>query len=189
MVDDAALREWFRREVMPHEHALAAYIRRNWRVADDVMDLLHDVYEQAIAGARNELPLATRRYLFTVARNHLINRAKRAKIIPFELVADFETIAHEDDIFEAERQLDARDALRQVQEGLEKLTPRVRQIIRLRKIDGLNIRETAERLGISSDAVRQQTVWGMRALTSHMAGGRGRIVRKRFFRRSDGGEA
>lgn len=171
MLDDAVIRDWFRREVLPLEKQLTHFIRRNWRVEDDVTDLRHDVYELAITGARKGLPLATRPYLFVIARNHLINRAKRARIVSFELVADLELIENDLGAFDPERHLSAREALRRVQEGLAMLTPRVRQIVQLRKIDGLNIKETAELLGIGSDAVRQQTSVGMRALTEHMLGG------------------
>lgn len=191
MLDDAEIREWFRREVLPLEGQLTHFIRHNWRVEDDVMDLRHDVYELAIAGARQGLPLATRPYMFVIARNHLINRAKRARIVSFELVADLELVDSDFGLFDAERHLGAREALRRVQEGLAKLTPRVRQIVQLRKIEGLNIRETAERLGIGSDAVRQQTSIGMRALTDHMLGGGGRGTAKVALpdRRETGGDA
>lgn len=172
MLDDAEIRDWFQREVLPLERQLTHFIRRNWRIEDDVIDLRHDVYELAIGGARKGLPLATRPYLFAIARNHLINRAKRARIVSFELVADLELVDSDFGSFDPERQLSAREALRRVQEGLALLTPRVRQIVRLRKIDGLNTKETAELLGIGSDAVRQQTSIGMRALTDHMLGGR-----------------
>lgn len=182
MVSDDEIRDWFREEVLPLERSLTSFIRRNWRVADEVMDLRHDVYELAIAGARGGIPASTRQYLFTVARNHLINRAKRARIVSFELVADIEMVDREVDMFEAERHLGAREALRMVQDGLAKLTPRVREIMQMRKIEGLSVAETAERLGIGSDAVRQQTVFGMRALTDHMMGGAGRIVRLRSSR-------
>jgi RNA polymerase sigma-70 factor (ECF subfamily) len=182
MVEDGELKDWFRREVLPLERSLTHFIHRNWRVADDVMDLTHDVYEQAITGARNGLPTATRRYVFTIARNHLINRAKRARIVSFNLVADLETVDRDIDMFEAERHLNAREALRQVQEGLAKLTPRVREILELRKIEGLNVAETAERLGIGRDAVKQQTMHGMHALADHMLGKRGKVVRKRYLR-------
>jgi len=191
MLDDVEIRDWFRQEVLPLERQLTSFIRRNWRVEDDVMDLRHDVYELAIAGARKGLPLATRPYLFVIARNHLINRAKRARIVSFELVAELELVEHDLDMFDQDRHLNAREALRRVQEGLAKLTPRVRQIVQLRKIEGLNIKETAERLGIGSDAVRQQTSIGMRALTDHMLGGKGRIApRPRPVEsREQGGEA
>jgi len=154
------------------------------------MDLRHDVYELAISGARNGLPFATRPYLFVIARNHLINRAKRARIVSFELVADLELVDQGSSAFDPERHLGAREALRRVQEGLAKLTPRVRQIVQLRKIEGLNIKETAEVLGIGSDAVRQQTSIGMRALTEHMLGSKGREKPKLGSpaRRNQGGE-
>jgi RNA polymerase sigma factor (sigma-70 family) len=171
MLDDDEIRDWFRQEVLPLERQLTHFIRRNWRVEDDVMDLRHDVYALAIAGARKGLPLATRPYLFAITRNHLINLAKRARIVSFEQVADLELVGDTHESFDAERHLSAREALRRVQEGLARLTPRVRQIVQLRKIEGLNTQETAERLGIGNDAVRQQTSIGMRALTDHMLDG------------------
>lgn len=170
MVDDNEIRAWFRIEVLPLERPLTNFIRRNWKVEADVLDLRHDVYELAITGARKGLPHATRPYLFVIARNHLINRARRARLVSFELVADLEAIEHDVGVFDQERNLDAREALRCVEEGLATLTPRVRQIVQLRKIDGLNTRETADRLGIGHDAVRKQTSIGMRALTDYILG-------------------
>ena len=187
MTDDALLEKWFCREVLPLEPSLTHFIRRNWRVADDVIDLRHDVYELAIAGARRELPMATRPYIFTIARNHLINQAKRSRIVSFDLVADLESVDQEVDFLEVERHLHARDALRRFQEGLEKLSPRVREIVKLRKVDGLNVAETAERLGIGKDAVNHQVMMGMKALADFILGGEGKIVRPRFGRRRKNG--
>ena len=183
MVEDEALEAWFCREVLPLERALTHFIRRNWRVADDVSDLRHDVYELAIAGARTGVPTNTQAFLFTIARNHLINRAKRQKIVSFELVADLETMEREIDMFAAERHLIARDALRRTRDGIDQLSPRVREIVLLRKVDGFNTRETAERLGIGIDAVERQLSMGMKALADFMLGGSGRIIRQKFTRR------
>ncbi|UIJ43507.1 RNA polymerase sigma factor [Sphingomonas cannabina] len=183
MVEDKAIEDWFCREVLPLERSLTHFIRRNWRVTDDLVDLRHDIYELAIAGARSGLPLNTGPYVFTVARNHLINRAKRARIVSFELIADLEAVEPEVDLLATERHLSAREALRRVYEGLEKLSPRVREIVRLRKVDGLSVDETAERLGIGKDAVNHQVMMGMKALADHMLGGSGKIVRPKFDRR------
>lgn len=182
MMDDETLERWFCGEILPLERALTAFIRRNWKMSDEVIDLRHDIYALVIGGARNGLPNNTKHYIFTVARNHLINRAKRASIVSFDLVADLETIEYPFDMTYEERRLNARESLRCVQEGLEKLSPRVREIVRLRKIEGLNVEETAARLNIGRDAVNHQLMMGMRALADHMLGGSGRIVR---HRRSD----
>lgn len=174
------MQAWFCQEVLPLERPLIAFVRRNWRDSEDVIDLVHDIYALAIAGARDGVPHSTRQYIFTVARNHLINRAKRARIVSFELIADLETFRPEQSLDETERHLDAREALRRVQVGMDKLSPRVREIVMLRKVEGLNIKETAERLGIGKDAVNHQLAMGMKALSDHMLGGTGKIVRRRY---------
>lgn len=187
MVDDDTLEQWFCGEVLPNEAALTQFIRRNWRAVDEVADLRHDIYEQVISGARRGLPDEVRAYLFTVARNHLINRAKRARIVSFELVADLEEVRHDADMLTAERHVLARDALRRTQEGIDQLSPRVRQIVLLRKVEGLNTRETAAHLGIGIDAVERQLSMGMKALADFMLGGSGKIIRQRFARKGQQG--
>jgi RNA polymerase sigma-70 factor (ECF subfamily) len=179
MVDDHVLAHWFRSEVMPLEGALTSFLKRNWRASQDVVDLRQDVYELTISGARRELPLNARAYLFTVARNHLINRSKRARLVAFDLVAEPEVAAAGVDFQAAERHLGARDSLRRIQDGMDRLSPRIREIVQLRKMDGLSARETASRLGIGLDAVNKQTGMGVRALANFVQGGRGLVVRQR----------
>ncbi len=183
MVDDDMLNNWFVREVLPLERALTTYLRRNWRVAEDVFELRQDIYEHALVGARRELPANTRGFMYTLARNHLINQAKRARIVSFEIIADLDGELRDFDMFEAERALTARDELRHAKAGIEKLPPRCREVVRLRKLDGLSTQQAAETLGVSTETVRQQLKYGMKALIDHMVGGPGKIVRSRSGRR------
>jgi RNA polymerase sigma factor (sigma-70 family) len=186
MTDDDALNAWFVREVLPLERALTAYVRRNWRVADDVFELRQDIYEHALIGARRELPANTRSYLYTLARNHIINQVKRARIVSFDIIADIDGENLDFDPFETERALTARDELRHAKAGIDKLPPRCREVMRLRKLDGLSTQEAAEALGVSTETVRQQLKYGMKALIDHMIGGSGKIVRPKFGSRSAG---
>jgi RNA polymerase sigma-70 factor (ECF subfamily) len=185
MIDDDELNAWFVREVLPLERALTSYIRRNWRVPEDVLELRQDIYEHSLIGARRALPLNARAYVYTVARNHLINNAKRARIVPIDTMADLDDIHHDIDMFEAERALTARDDLRRAKEGIDKLPPKCREIILLQKVDGMTDREAAASLGVSVETVRRQIKLGMKALFDHMAGGSGRIVRKSYRRSAD----
>lgn len=182
MIDDVALNAWFCGHVLPLEPALTSFIRSNWRVAEDVVELRQDIYERVLAGVRLELPTNTKAFVFTVARNHLINQAVRARIVSFELVADLESEAHVTDLFATERHLDARDQLRRARDGLESLPPRCREVVRLRKVEGLTTKETAERLGVSIDTIERQLTMGMRALVDFMLGGSGKVIRPRFSR-------
>lgn len=180
MIDDEVLNKWFVREVLPLERALTAYFRRNWRTAEDVFELRQDIYEQALIGARRELPLNTRAYMYTLARHHLINHAKRARIVSFEIIADLDSESLNFDLFEAERALTARDELRHAMAGIDKLPPRCREVMRLRKLLGLSTQEAADSLGVSTETVRQQLKYGMKALIDHMVGGTGKIVRPKI---------
>ena len=178
MVDDQALKEWFCREVLPLERPLLAFIRRNWRDPADVVDLRQDIYERVLLGARHGLPAGAGQFVYTVARNHLINRAKRARIVSFDVVADLDAISG-NDVLDPERQLLAREELHRIQLGLEKLPPRCREVVLLRKISGLSTRETANELGIGIDTVEKQMTLGMRALANFMLGGSAKVQRSR----------
>ena len=71
----------------------------------------------------------------------------------------------------------ARDELRRAQAGLDLLPPRCREVVRLRKVEGLSTRETAERLGVGIDTVEKQLTLGIRAMTDFVLGGTGKIHR------------
>jgi RNA polymerase sigma-70 factor (ECF subfamily) len=94
-------------------------------------------------------------------------------------MADPESLAPHHDLLETERHINARDQLRRAQEGLNNLPPRCREVVYLRKVEGLTTREAAERLGVGIDAIEQQLTKGMRALTDFMLGGSGRIARSK----------
>ncbi|MBJ6122989.1 RNA polymerase sigma factor [Sphingomonas mollis] len=177
MIDDLRLKYWFCEQVLPLEPALTRYLARNWRSGDDVADLRQDVYEAALSGARHEIPVNVSGYVFAIARNMLINRTKRSRVVQFEQLRDIETMDRNADLMASDRHLDARDALRRANDGLEALPPRCREVVRLRKVEGLSTRETAERMGVGRDTVERQLVLGVRAMADAMLGGSGRIKR------------
>lgn len=177
-VGDRVLREWFCCDVLPLEPALTAFIRKNWREPSDVIDLRQEIYERALMGAKSGLPHHTSGYLYAIARNHIANRARRAKVVSFELVADLSTGEYPG-TFEPEPILFARDELRRTLRGLDQLPPRCREVVRLRKVEGLSTREVADRMGIGTNTVEKQLTLGVRALADFMLGGSGKLRRQR----------
>lgn len=178
MVDDAQLQRWFCDEVLPLEASLTRYLRRNWRSSEQIMDIRQDIYEAALTGGRQELPANTAGYVFTIARNILVNRSRRERIVQFEQYADMESVEQAVDLSATDRHLDARDALRRAQDGIERLPPRCREVVRLRKIEGLSTREAAARMGVGIDTIERQLVLGIRAMADAMLGGSGKIRRE-----------
>lgn len=177
MPGERELNAWFCREILPHERALTSYLHKNWKVAEDVRELRQAIYEKVLVGVRGARPLHPRAFLFAVARNHLVSQARREAIVDLELVAEADSLLAIPDFAGTERGLGARDELRRAQEGLDRLPPRVREAVWLRKVEGLTTIETAQRMGVSPQTVEKQITQGMRALTDFMLGGDGRIDR------------
>jgi len=177
MVEENTLKAWFFKEIFPLEGALTRFIRRNWRNDADVADLRQDVYTRVYSSARETLPLQAKPFLFAIARNHLINSAKRLRVVSIEHFADLDSIDGTSDDVTPERHESARAELRRVQAGLNNLPERCREAVMLRKIEGLSTREAAVRMGVGVDTIERQLVLGMRALTDFMLGGTGKIRR------------
>lgn len=174
--DRGAIRGWFMREVLPLERSLTGYIRRNWRSQADAEDIRHEIYAKLIASARDRIPTNTRAFVFTTAKHHLINLARRAQIVSFDYVADLESLNVLAEEAVPERHLTAREELKRLRTGLERLSPRVREVILLRRLEGLSRQQTAERLGISVSSVEHDLCNGMRELVDFMMGGQAEII-------------
>lgn len=177
MVDADRLDRWFCSEVLPLEPALMRFFRRNWRNGSEVADLRQELYVRLYDSGREGLPTQTKAFVFRAARNLLINRAVRGQVVSIELVADLEGLSVAADTVTPERNVAARDELRRLQAGLDRLPPRCRQVVVLRRIEGLSQKEVAARLGVGEDTVEKQMVYGMRALIDFMLGGSGKVRR------------
>ena len=89
---------WFVREVLPLESLLMQYLRRNWRDKSDLEDLRQEIYVRVYRAAREQLPKSAKAFLFTTARNHLINLARKENVVPIEAVADVEMLTMDADV-------------------------------------------------------------------------------------------
>jgi len=143
------LNAWFVREVLPLEAALMQYLNRGWPDKNEVEDLCHDVYVRVYEAAREKTPNPAKPFVFTVARNLLIDRARRSQIVPIDTVAELEISDIATDQPGPDRNVIARDELRRLSAALDRLPRRCREAVTLRKIEGLSIGEIAARMGIS----------------------------------------
>lgn len=164
------VRAWFVREVLPLEADLMQYLHHNWRNQSDIADLRQDVYVRVLEGAKREIPERARQFVFTTARNLLVDRVRRERIVPFDAVADADALGLEMDAPGPERTTLARDELRRLQTALDRLPERPRQAVVMRRVEGLTGREIAARMGISEAAVSKHIDAGIRALADLLYG-------------------
>jgi RNA polymerase sigma-70 factor (ECF subfamily) len=161
---------WFAREVLPLEAALMQFLQHHWRNRSDVEDLVQDVYVRLYESAQKEIPKHPRKFLFTTARNLLIDRARRAQIIPIEALPDPETLDIAVDTPGPERNAIARDELRRLQEALDRLPARNREAVVLARIEGLTGREISQRMGLAEATVSHHLSNGIAALADMLYG-------------------
>ena len=161
---------WFAREVLPLEAALMQFLQHHWRNRSDVEDLVQDVYVRLYEAAQKQIPEHPRRFLFTTARNLLIDRARRAQIIPIEALPDLDALDVALDTPGPERNAIARDELRRLQEALDCLPPRNREAVVLARIEGLTGREISQRMGLAEATVSHHLSNGIAALADMLYG-------------------
>jgi RNA polymerase sigma-70 factor (ECF subfamily) len=159
---------WFVREVLPLEAVLIQFLSRSGRSKADIEDLRQDVYMRVCAAAFKEIPDPARPFVFTIARNLLIDRLRHEQVVPIDVVENLDVLNVAIEERTPDRAVIAREELRKLQAALERLPERERAIVTMQKIDGLSTREIAERTGMPERTVRWSLNTGFRALAELM---------------------
>lgn len=162
--------DWFLREIFPLEGLLMHFLRLNWRNKAELEDLRQEVYVRVYEAATKELPTQPKAFLLRTAHNLLVNRVKREQIVPIAAVGDLDEFDAAIDTPGPERSVIARDMLRRLQAALDRLPPRCREVVVLRRIEGLSRPEIAARMGISPDTVSEHLAHGMFVLAELLYG-------------------
>lgn len=180
--------DWFMREVLPLEPMLTRFLQRNWRSEAEIADLRQETYARVYEAALKERPQMVKPFLFQIARNLMIDRLRRQSVVSLESVADFDWMNVSDDRPSSEAYVSARQELRLLQAALDGLPPRCRQVVVMRKVDGLSQKQVAKEMGITVETVENQVAKGMRLLAQALDGRRAQVTgqarRYDFFKRS-----
>lgn len=167
---DDPLDAWFKREVVVHEEALTRYLRRSWPNPDDIVDLRQETYVRVYESARNHVPAAARPFIFAIARNLMADRIRKRRIVAIDSVGDLDALNVLVDEVSPEQRTAAHQELRQLAQALDTLPARCREVVWMRRVDGLPQKEVAARLGLSEKTVEKHIMKGMKRLTDAVFG-------------------
>jgi RNA polymerase sigma factor (sigma-70 family) len=161
---------WFAREVLPLEAALMQFLSHNWRNAADIADLRQDVYVRVYEAAQKKIPVPTKPFVFAIARNLMVDRIRHQRVIPIEAAVDIEALDIAGDEPGPDRNIIAREELRQLHAAIDRLPPRCREVVVKKRIEGLSRHEIALQMGITPDTVSAHLTDGMCALADMLYG-------------------
>jgi RNA polymerase sigma-70 factor (ECF subfamily) len=164
------LDQWFAVEVLPHEVALTRYLTRLCRNSADVADLRQDIYVSIYKSAAQEHPCQPKAFLFATARNLLIDRMRRGRIVSIDYMQDLDSLNVLIDEISPEHRLSARQELRRLSDALDAVPVSCREVIWLRRVEGLSQQETAKRLGMKEGTIESHMCRGIRALAKAVFG-------------------
>jgi RNA polymerase sigma-70 factor (ECF subfamily) len=138
--------DWFKEAILPHEGALRGRLRRIMPRSSEVDDMVAECMTRAYAHGDVTRSTSGKAYLFQIARNLMIDEARREKVVSLELVVDLDMLQADN---ATEAGLHARDELRHLQAILDTLPPQCRRAFILRRVHGKSVKDIAEEMALS----------------------------------------
>lgn len=166
----ATLEDWFCREILPHEPILMRFLARKWTHPHEVQDIRHDIYVRILEAAEKERPTQPKAYMFSIARHILIDRARRNRVVAIDLLEDLDVLNVLVDEKTPERHASGREQLQRLTTLINRLPPRPREVVWMRRIEGLSQKDIAAKLGIAEGTVEKHLVRGIRQLADALFG-------------------
>ena len=150
-----------------HGPELRSYLRHRLGDAHMASDLVQDTFLRVIERPETRVQ-DFRAYLYTIARNLLLNHQKqearrRTDSVPHEWLSDVAT-----DAPSPEDAADARLQLERLQSFIVELPVRTQQIFVLNRVDGLTHIEVASALSISESSVQKHLAMAIQHITQRL---------------------
>ncbi len=153
---------WFAQEVQPHESALRAYLHGRFpSLTGYVDDLVQETYARVLRARGDGKVVTPRAYLFVTARNAAVDLFRRNRIFSGPALVESESEAVVEDKADSAEAASREQEKQILNEAIEALPPRCREVLVLRRFQGLSYDEIGRRLGISANTVNAQLAIAM----------------------------
>lgn len=146
---------WLGRNVLPHEPALRAWLRRRRLQGLEIDDVIQETYTRLISAESVQHVQDAKSYAFQTASSVIIDHLRRMKVVSLASVPDLEYLEIVSEDPSPERQVIDRDELHRLAVAIAALPGKVREVFTLRRVHGLSQREVANRMGIAESTVEK----------------------------------
>lgn len=167
--DDSADNRWFSEEVQVHAGALQAWLRGSFPAVADPENIVQESLTRVWRVHQRAGVESPKALLYTTARHLALDELRRRKIAPVEPIAESEGLPVWDEGAATPDVAARRQELELLAQAIQSLPTRCRQVLTLRKLQGLSQKEIASRLGISEHTVEAQVANGVRGCAKFLA--------------------
>lgn len=182
--------------IAAHYQPILHFISKRVHHLEDAQDLTQEVFYKLIQSQKKENISNPQGWLYSIAKNTIIDYYRKNKIQTEEIDADFSDllIENQSDTPELSLSEEQRTRLRNYLMSLiEQLPEEYRMVIQLSELEGLSQKEIAEELNMNYTTLRSKVQRGRAKLKKMISdccdviqGGKGSIIGYR--RKADGGQ-
>ena len=155
---------WVGSHVLPHEGAVRAWLKRWSGREQDIDDVIQEAYCRLAAMDDVTHVGNGRAYLFQTTRNIVLEQVRRSKIVRIDNVTDMNSLSIVDEAPSLDRVVSGARELQRVEQLIERLPFKCRQVFVLRRIHGVPQREIGRMLGLTQAAVEKQAARGLKLI-------------------------
>lgn len=142
---------------------MRAWLGRARTSPEEIDELIQESYSRLAALESVEHIDRPGAYFFSIARNLLLRRLRRAQLIPIEAIAEIDAF-HDYSQPSPESAAGAHLDYRRLLAMIDALPERQSRVVRMRKLEGYSQREIADALNISESVVENEIFKGVRAV-------------------------
>lgn len=157
---------WLARNVLPYEPALRVRLRRMFLYGMEVDDIIQEMYARIVSQPALETIRYPRQYAFQTATAIVIDHMRRSRVVSIHAAGSLEQLEISAPDASPEQQVEFREDIAAVAGLLAHLPERTREVLILRRVEGLSQQETANRLNISVKTVEKHMAQGVAALVA-----------------------
>ena len=169
--DETAFAEIYRR----YAKSLADFTASKLFNLEDAQDIIHDLFVK-LWEERKQLTITSnlKTYLFTITRHRIIDKIRR-NITREEYAVMLQSLANAYQP-SVEQQIAAKELQQTIENSLNELSPKVKEIYQLSREENLSISEIATKLKLSEQTVKNQLSTALMHLRKSLSGLSGSIL-------------
>ncbi len=146
---------WIEQNILPHERYVRAWLSRHRAPDLEIDDVVQEMYAKIGSLDTFDHIRNPKHYALQTVHSILLNHIRRSHIVSISAVGDFSDWNLISPDANPEQQVSLREEIAEISSAIASLPERTRDVLMLRRVEGLSQRETAIRLSIAEKTVEK----------------------------------